>query len=97
MVTIDDFKKVEIRIGTVLSAERVPDTDKLLKLSVDVGEETPRQIVSGIAEHVTPEEIIGEDGRGIEVKYHLEPIPEDTQKGELEVKVDDPEGKTSYL
>ena len=59
MITIDDFKKVEIRIGTILSAEKVPDTDKLLKLSVDVGEETPRQIVSGIAEHVTPEEIIG--------------------------------------
>ena len=59
MVTIDDFKKIEIRIGTVLSAEKIPDTDKLLKLSVDMGEETPRQIVSGIAEYITPEEIIG--------------------------------------
>lgn len=59
MVTIDDFRKLEIRIGTVLSAEKVPDTDKLLKLSVDIGEEQPRQIVSGIAEYVTPEEIVG--------------------------------------
>ena len=59
MATIDDFKKIEIRIGTVLSAEKVPDTDKLLKLSVDMGEETPRQIVSGIAEYITPEEITG--------------------------------------
>ncbi|TSC61898.1 MAG: methionyl-tRNA synthetase [Parcubacteria group bacterium Gr01-1014_48] len=59
MVTIDDFKKLEIRIGTVVSAEKVSDTDKLLKLSVDFGEEAPRQIVSGIAEYVAPEEIIG--------------------------------------
>ncbi len=59
MISIDDFRKVEIRIGTVLSAEKVPDTDKLLKLSVDLGEEIPRQIVSGIAEYVTPEEMIG--------------------------------------
>lgn len=59
MISIDDFKKVEIRIGTVLSIEKVPGTDKLLKLSVDLGEEVPRQIVSGIAEYVTPEEMIG--------------------------------------
>ena len=59
MISIDDFKKIEIRVGTVLSAEKVPDTDKLLKLFVDLGEEMPRQIVSGIAEYVTPEEIIG--------------------------------------
>ena len=40
MITIDDFKKLEIRIGHILSAEKVPDTDKLLKLSVDFGLET---------------------------------------------------------
>lgn len=49
MISIDDFKKLEIKIGHVLSVEKVPDTDKLLKLSVDFGEETPRQIVSGIS------------------------------------------------
>jgi methionyl-tRNA synthetase len=49
MVTIDEFKKVEIKVGHILSAEKVPETDKLLKLSVDMGEETPRQIVSGIS------------------------------------------------
>ena len=59
MATLEDFKKLEIRIGTVLAAEKVENTDKLLKLSVDLGEEHPRQIVSGIAEHTTPEEIIG--------------------------------------
>lgn len=64
MITYDDFKKVEVKAGKILSAEKIPDTDKLLKLSVDFGEmaETPdemgnksvlkpalRQIVSGIA------------------------------------------------
>ncbi len=49
MITIDDFKKVEIRVGKVLSAEKIPEGDKLLKLSVDFGSET-RQIMSGIAE-----------------------------------------------
>ncbi len=49
MLSIDDFKKLEIRIGHILSAEKVPETDKLLKLSVDMGEETPRQIISGIS------------------------------------------------
>lgn len=45
-ISIDDFKKVEIKIGHILSAEKVEETDKLLKLSVDFGEETPWQIVS---------------------------------------------------
>ena len=49
MITIDEFKKLEIKIGQILSVEKVPETDKLLKLSVGMGEETPRQIVSGIA------------------------------------------------
>ncbi len=57
MITYDDFKKVEIRAGKILSAEKIPDTDKLLKLSVDFAEKDeqgnskPRQIVSGIALH----------------------------------------------
>lgn len=49
MISIEDFKKVEIAVGKILSAEKVPDTDKLLKLSVDLGEEIPRQIISGIS------------------------------------------------
>ena len=48
-ITLEDFKKVNIIVGKILSAEKIPDTDKLLKLSVDVGEERPRQIVSGIS------------------------------------------------
>jgi methionyl-tRNA synthetase len=48
-ISIDDFKKVEIVVGKILSAEKIPETDKLLKLSVDLGEAAPRQIVSGIS------------------------------------------------
>lgn len=59
MITIDEFKKLEMRVGTITVAEKVPDTDKLLQLSVDFGEEEPRTIVSGIASYVTPEDLIG--------------------------------------
>lgn len=60
MITIDDLQKIEIRVGTVQSAQRVPNTDKLLQLMVDLGEEHPRQIVSGIVAYVeSPEELVG--------------------------------------
>ncbi len=49
MISYEDFAKVEIRAGKILSAEKIPDTDKLLKLSVDFAEGIPRQIVSGIS------------------------------------------------
>ncbi|MCC6448314.1 MAG: hypothetical protein IT215_06490 [Chitinophagaceae bacterium] len=51
MINIDDYKKTEIKIGQIISAEKIQDTDKLLKLSVNFNEESPRQIVSGIALH----------------------------------------------
>ncbi|MEN9649119.1 MAG: hypothetical protein RL094_86 [Candidatus Parcubacteria bacterium] len=60
MITIDDVKKVEIKIGKILSAEKVEGSDKLLKLSVDFGEETPRQVLSGIGKTFTePTELVG--------------------------------------
>ncbi|HEY0010989.1 MAG TPA: methionine--tRNA ligase subunit beta [Candidatus Paceibacterota bacterium] len=60
MISIEEFSKVEVKVGTVLSAERVPETDKLLRLMVDLGEEEPRQIVSGIAAYVPePESLVG--------------------------------------
>ncbi len=49
MITFEEFKKVEMAVGEILSVEKIPDTDKLLKLSVNLGEEVPRQIVSGIS------------------------------------------------
>ncbi|QJD80491.1 methionine--tRNA ligase [Spirosoma rhododendri] len=57
-IQYDDFAKMDIRIGTITEAERVPKSDKLLKLKVDDGMGT-RQILSGIAKHFSPEEIIG--------------------------------------
>ena len=49
MINIEDFLKVDIRVGKILAVEKVPDTNKLLKLSVDLGEPQPRQIISGIS------------------------------------------------
>ena len=49
IISIEDFKKIDITVGKILSAEKIPDTDKLLKLSVDLGEEVARTIVSGIS------------------------------------------------
>ncbi len=57
-VAFDDFQKMDIRIGTILAAETVPKTQKLLKLTIDTGLDT-RTVVSGIAEYYKPEEIIG--------------------------------------
>jgi len=58
-IEYDDFAKVTLRVGRILSAERVPKADKLLKLSVDLGEASPRTIVSGIAEAYRPEQLAG--------------------------------------
>ena len=60
-ITYDEFAKVEIKSGKILSAEKIVDTDKLLKLSVDFGEESgARQIVSGISAYFPePEVLIG--------------------------------------
>jgi len=58
-ITIDDFAKVELRVGQVISAERVKGADKLLHLKVDLAEAEPRSIVAGIAEAYAPEVLIG--------------------------------------
>ncbi len=57
-ITIDDFAKIDLRAGTILSAEKVEKADKLLKLEIDLGFEK-RTVVSGIAEHYKPEDIVG--------------------------------------
>ena len=58
-IEFDDFMKVDLRVGTVLEAENVPKSEKLLKLKVDIGEENPRQILAGIAKDYEPESLIG--------------------------------------
>jgi methionyl-tRNA synthetase len=57
-ISIDDFAKIELRVGLVKVAERVPKADKLLRLEVDIGSET-RQVLAGIAEAYAPESLIG--------------------------------------
>ena len=60
-ISLEEFSKVEVKVGTVLAAERVPETDKLITCSVDFGEESgPRTIVSGIAAYVSdPAALVG--------------------------------------
>lgn len=58
-IHFDDFKKLDLRVGTVLEAQAHPNADRLLCLKVDLGEAEPRQILSGIAEHITPETLPG--------------------------------------
>ncbi len=67
--TFDDFNKMDIRTGTILEAERVPKTKKLLKLTIDTGIDK-RTVVSGIAEYYNPEEIIGQQ---VSILVNLEP------------------------
>ena len=59
MITYDDFAKLDIRIGEITSAEPVPETDKLMKLTVDLGEEASRTIVAGIAPFKSADELVG--------------------------------------
>ena len=59
LIEYDDFQKLDIRVGTVVAAEQHPNADKLLRLEIDLGEEKPRQIVSGIAAHFDPQLLVG--------------------------------------
>lgn len=71
MIGYDDFAKIELRIGTIVGAERIEGTDRLVKLSIDLGEEAPRQIVAGIAQAVAdPGELVG---RQVPILVNLEP------------------------
>jgi methionyl-tRNA synthetase len=69
-IEIGDFAKVDLRVGQVLSAERVPKADKLLLLKIDIGEENPRQVLAGIAQYYEPEKLIG---RKVVVVANLKP------------------------
>ena len=69
LITIDDFDKLDLRVATVLSCERLPKSDKLLKFSLQVGKET-RTVLSGIAEHYSPESLVGKQ---VVLLYNLAP------------------------
>jgi methionyl-tRNA synthetase len=69
-IGIEDFVKVEMRVGEILTAERIPKSDKLLRFTIDLGEAAPRQILAGIAEYYEPETLVG---RKVAVVSNLKP------------------------
>jgi methionyl-tRNA synthetase len=69
-ITIDDFLKVELRVGEILVAERIPKADKLLRFEIDLGEAAPRQILAGLAEYYDPGTLVG---RKVVVVANLKP------------------------
>ena len=70
-ITIDDFAKVQLKVGKVLECRKVEKADKLLCSTIDLGEEKPRTIVSGIAKWYTPEEMVGKQ---VVVVANLKPV-----------------------
>ena len=93
-IQFDDFAKLDIRIGTILEAEKVEKADKLLKLLIDTGIDK-RTIVSGIAEHYTPEEIIG---KTVQVLLNLEPRKiRGIESQGMVLMVEDSEGKLGFM
>jgi methionyl-tRNA synthetase len=69
-IDIQAFARVDMRVGTVVAAERVPNADKLLRLDVELGEAAPRQIVAGIAPYYSEDQLLG---RRIVVVVNLQP------------------------
>ena len=93
-VEFDDFTKLDIRIGTILEAEKVAKTKKLLKLKVDVGIDT-RTIVSGIAESFSPEAIIGQQ---VSVLVNLAPRKiRGVESQGMILMTDTPDGKLAFV
>ena len=93
-VTFEDFSKMDIRIGEILEAERVPKADKLLKLLVDTGLDK-RTIVSGIAEHFAPEDVIG---KKVSVLLNLAPRKiRGVESQGMILMAENEEGKLSFV
>lgn len=92
-ITIDEFSKVELKVAEVVSAEPVKKADKLLKLQLDLGEET-RQVVSGIAEFYSPEELIG---RKVVCVTNLKPVTLRGERSEGMILAGKSEGKLELI
>jgi methionyl-tRNA synthetase len=69
-IPVDDFAKVDLRVGLVLTAQRVKNSDKLIHMTVDIGEPDPRTIVAGIAEAYAPEQLLN---RKVVIVANLQP------------------------
>ena len=97
-INIDDFKKLEIKIGKILKVEKIEKSEKLLKLQVDFKEEKPRQVLSGIAKYF--KEISELEGRVCAFATNLEPREMMGMVSEamlLAVSINDKENKFSTL
>jgi len=93
-VTFDDFTKMDIRVGEIISAEKVEKADKLLKLSVNTGLDT-RTVVSGIAEHYSPEEVVGQK---VSILMNLAPRKiRGVESQGMILMAEDEEGKLSFV
>jgi methionine--tRNA ligase beta chain len=89
MISLEDFQKLDLRIGKVVAAERIADTEKLLKLEVDLGSEK-RQLVAGVGGVYQPEALAGKE---IVVVANLEPkIIKDIESQGMLLAADDPNG-----
>jgi methionyl-tRNA synthetase len=93
-IDFEDFTKLDIRLGTILEAEKVEKADKLLKLLIDTGIDK-RTVVSGIAEHYSPEEIVG---KTVQILLNLAPrkIRGIESQGMI-LMAEDAEGKLSFM
>ncbi len=93
-IAYEDFSKMDMRVGTILEAVKMPKTKKLMVLKVDTGLDK-RTIVSGIAEHFTPEEIIG---KKVTVLVNLAPRPlRGVESQGMILMAEDAEGKLTFL
>ncbi|MDK2948565.1 MAG: methionyl-tRNA synthetase, partial [Methanolobus sp.] len=70
-IEYDDFAKLDIRVGKIVTAEKIKKSKKLLRLQVDIGDEEPRQVVAGLAEYYEPEEMVG---KVVNVLVNLKPV-----------------------
>jgi methionyl-tRNA synthetase len=86
---------LDLRAGTITAAEKIPKADKLLKLAIDIGEAQPRTIVSGIAQHFTPEEL---PGKQVLVLCNLEPRKmRGVESQGMVLMAEDAEGKLVFV
>ncbi|MBF8247988.1 MAG: methionyl-tRNA synthetase, partial [Bacteroidetes bacterium] len=93
-ISIEDFKKVDLRLGKVISAERVPKSDKLLKLQVEIGPER-KQIIAGIAQHYSADQMVG---KMVVVVANLQPAKLMGQESQgMLLAASDSDGKLSVV
>ena len=93
-ITLDDFKKIDLRVAKVLAAEKVPKSEKLIKLQIEIGSEK-RQILAGIAQYYKPEDLVG---KSIVVVANLQPAKLMGQESQgMLLAANDPAGKITVV